>query len=229
MRNALSIGSRGQEVQELKKLLNEKFKLNPKLVENDLFDKQTDSIVKRYQLISYLGVDGSVDAEMLISLKNNKVVAADKPAVVPAQTAPWMKIAAGEIGQRELKGVLHNPRIITYHATTTLRATKDETPWCSSFVNWVMIQAGKKGTNSALAISWLNWGKPTSLQHGAIIVIHNSKATNSALSYSGNHVAFLVRETNKYYEVLGGNQLDQVKTSRYPKSTWALKACRWPV
>ena len=31
-----------------------------------------------------------------------------------------------------------NRRIIEYHSTTTLRATDDETPRCSSFVKWVM-------------------------------------------------------------------------------------------
>jgi len=38
----------------------------------------------------------------------------------------------------EIPGSDHNQRILEYHATTTLPsgdAGRDETPWCSSFVN----------------------------------------------------------------------------------------------
>ena len=34
----------------------------------------------------------------------------------------------------------------------------DETAWCSSFVNWVMEKSGNTGTDSALALSWKNYG-----------------------------------------------------------------------
>jgi len=63
----------------------------------------------------------------------------------------WLVIARGEIGQKEIKGGKHNPRILEYHATTTRKATTDEVSWCSSFVNWCMTQAGYEGTNSAWA------------------------------------------------------------------------------
>lgn len=82
----------------------------------------------------------------------------------PGQAAPapggngggggdWMRIARGELGQREIAGAAHNPRIVAYHQTTSLRASNDETPWCASFVNWAMEKAGHKGTGSAAAIS----------------------------------------------------------------------------
>ena len=71
----------------------------------------------------------------------------------------WMNIANGEKGQAEIKGSKHNPRIVEYHQSTLLKASDDEEPWCSSFVNWVMRQTGYQGTNSARAISWKTWGK----------------------------------------------------------------------
>ncbi|WP_224984859.1 TIGR02594 family protein [Geomonas agri] len=71
------------------------------------------------------------------------------------QHTPWMGIARKEIGQKEVAGHRDNPRILSYHATTTLKATDDETPWCSSFVNWCLKQAGVKGTDSAAATSWV--------------------------------------------------------------------------
>lgn len=139
-----------------------------------------------------------------------------------------MVIANNEIGQKEIKGKGNNPRIIKYHASTTLKAKTDETPWCSSFVNWVIIQANMQGTNSAAAASWLTWGEKTSAKSGAITIIRNASAANSSLTSSGNHVGFLVRETATHYMLLGSNQSDRVKVSLYPKSSWTLSGYRWP-
>lgn len=139
-----------------------------------------------------------------------------------------MEIAKKEIGQREIKGAIHNPRIIEYHSTTTLRASSDEAAWCSSFVNWVLLKTGLAGTRSAAASSWLKWGAATSAKMGAIAVIFNVKA-NSNLSASGNHVGFLVQETATHFLILGGNQSDQVKVSQFPKKAWQLRGYRWPV
>ena len=210
MRHELSMGSRGEEVNKIKSLLNERLKLNPKLAVSDIFDKETDRAVKLFQLDNYLGVSGEVDAETYAALETKNLKKQIKPSAT-ISSAKWMSIAEKEIGQEEIPGNAHNSQIIAYHATTTLKATKDETPWCSSFVNWVLKQAGIKGTNSAAAISWQNWGKATSLQPGAVLVLHNIKAQNSSLSYSGNHVAFLIKETATHYHVLGGNQRNKVK------------------
>jgi uncharacterized protein (TIGR02594 family) len=139
-----------------------------------------------------------------------------------------MATALAEMGQKEFPGARHNPRIVEYHSTTTLKASTDETAWCSSFVNWCMRQSGVKGTNSAAAASWVNWGRASSARPGAVTVIYNGKAANSSLSVSGNHVGFLVQETGKHYILLGGNQSNQVKISSYPRATWQLKAFRWP-
>eukprot|EP01156_Anaeramoeba_ignava_P011257 Anaeramoba_ignava/a482504_22.p5 GENE.a482504_22~~a482504_22.p5 ORF type:complete len:143 (+),score=5.17 a482504_22:255-683(+) len=85
------------------------------------------------------------------------------PPEIPESDAPWFKIALEEMwaGVTEIRGRKHNPRIIEYHKSTTLRASNDETAWCSSFVNWCIEQAGLKGTDSAAARSWLKWGKKT--------------------------------------------------------------------
>lgn len=91
-----------------------------------------------------------------------------------------------------------------------------------------MREGGYKGTNSAAAISWATWGTATTARSGAIAVIYNSKAANSSLSRSGNHVGFLIQETGTHYVLLGGNQGNQVKVSFFPKNSWALKAYRWP-
>ena len=155
-------------------------------------------------------VDGSADA-------GDAAVIAD---------APWYVLAHGEIGQSEISGKLHNnTRILDYHRSTNLNETlaaKDETPWCSSFVNWCIEGSGLKGTDSARARSWLKWGETLEIPRQGCIVVF---ARPSAGPKSG-HVGFFIKETAERIRVLGGNQSNQVKESNYGKGD--LLGYRWP-
>jgi len=138
----------------------------------------------------------------------------------------WMDIARGEMGQREIAGSRDNARIVEYHDTTTLSANDDETPWCSSFVNWTMEKAGYKGTDSAAAVSWTNWGDKVSGglsggREGDIVVIKNR-------SSGQHHVGFLVSQGNGQFTLLGGNQSNSVKESTFSTSTYEVLAVRRP-
>ena len=127
-----------------------------------------------------------------------------------SQRPRWIPIAEGEVGVKEIAGDEDNPRVIEYHATTG-GFSDDETPWCSSFVNWVMIQAGYSGTDSAQAISWANWGKQLDRPaYGAIAVIRWNDPPDTA-----GHVGFVVGQDGSNLQLLGGNQSDQVKVSSY--------------
>jgi len=135
------------------------------------------------------------------------------PAGSPASDSPWYPIALAELDVEEIAGSAHNPRILEYHATTSLRATDDETPWCSSFVNWCVRRAGHNGTDSAAARSWLRWGRPLATPStGCIVVL--SRGSNPA----SGHVGFYEGETGSHVRVLGGNQSNAVNVSSYPKS-----------
>jgi len=142
----------------------------------------------------------------------------------------WFANAMNEIGQKEIRGG-ENPRIIEYHATTTLKGKEDEIPWCSSFVNWCLTQAGVTGTNSAAAKSWLAWGKgiipPVA---GCICVIKqkNNGSDPSTGSASGYHVAFWIKEENGRVFLLGGNQADQVKVSSFGLAGYKICGYRLP-
>ncbi|MCG8669708.1 MAG: TIGR02594 family protein, partial [Pseudomonadales bacterium] len=203
--------------------------ISPPLIVDGDFGNKTDAAVKRYQAKYGLAIDGVVGRKTWAKL--NTAAPALPHQGRSTQTfnnAPWMNIANREMGQKEIRGRDHNPRIVAYHSTTTLRATDDETPWCASFVNWCLKQKNIRGTNSAAAASWLNWGRPIGAKPGAIAIIYNHAAANSNLTRSGNHVAFLIQETHTHFKLLGGNQSDQVKISSYPKSKWRLKGYRWP-
>jgi len=223
-------GDRGVEVRALQSLLNAKLSPSPGLRPDGHFGPRTAEALLRFQKsrgLSELGVVGRATWDAL----------GLRAPVVPAVTdtrdpKAWMPIAAAEVGIREnAKPGEHTQRILEYHKTTTLRATDDETPWCSSFVNWVMIQAGYRGTNSAAAKSWLDWGKALDTpQHGAITVIKKKRAGRDAStgSASGYHVAFYVRSNATHVWLLGGNQRDRVKQSSYPFRDYDVKGYRWP-
>lgn len=236
MTTTLRTGSKGPDVKKLQDLLNTTLHLNPKLIVDGDFGRATDAAVKRFQAENNLGIDGIVGPKTWKALgykesnKNSRVTKPSQPVIKPVIVLnnSWMKIANKEIGQKEVGGKGSNPRIIKYHASTTLKAKSDETPWCSSFVNWVIKEAGMQGTNSAAAASWLTWGEKSSAKIGAITVIRNANAANSSLTSSGNHVGFLVQETATHYELLGGNQSNKVRTTFYPKSSWTLRGYRWP-
>jgi uncharacterized protein (TIGR02594 family) len=127
---------------------------------------------------------------------------------------PWIPTAEAEIGVKEVKGSEHNERVVEYHSTTTLQATTDETPWCSSFVNWVMKQAGHKGTNSARAIDWAKWGRKLDRPaYGAIAVFRWNPPPDKK-----GHVGFVVGRKGSRIELLGGNQGNEVKVQNYGTS-----------
>jgi uncharacterized protein (TIGR02594 family) len=146
--------------------------------------------------------------------------------------APWLNVAQAEIGVREnsLPGQ-HTQRILDYHATTTLKATTDETPWCSSFVNWAMTQANVTGTNSAAAKSWMSWGRKIDVPRtGAVVVIKKKNATSdsSTGSTTGFHVGFYISSSTNSLRIFGGNQSDQVRYSNFSLEKWEVQGYYWP-
>ena len=124
-------------------------------------------------------------------------------------------IALKELGVQEHIGIAHNPRILEYHQATSLKASSDEIPWCASFVNWCLREAGLNGTNSASARSFLDWGHDVLLEdakQGDIVVF--SRGSNPTLG----HVGFYAGRTQTTINVLGGNQSNQVSLAAYPIS-----------
>jgi uncharacterized protein (TIGR02594 family) len=135
---------------------------------------------------------------------------------------PWLAVARVEIGVKERVGAADNPRIIEYHKTTRLRATSDSVPWCSSFVNWCLKQAGYLGTRSAAAASFRTWGVRCELKPGAIVVF--GKADPDAVGTG--HVGFVDHFDDDWVWVLGGNQSNSVNIAKRPLSR--VVAVRWP-
>ena len=148
------------------------------------------------------------------------------------QNTPWMTVAYGEFGTAEVRGG-ENARILRYSTALETPHREDETPWCSSFANWVMLQVGIAGTRSGWAKNWLNWGRSLGTanpRYGAITVFNRRYPDDDGAWKNGGHVGFYVAEKGSKVLVLGGNQGDQVKISEYPKASarYRLLDYRWP-
>ena len=124
----------------------------------------------------------------------------------PIGNFPWMPIADKEYGVIEIPGKEHNPRVLEYLSTVTNISptwrSRDETPWCSAFVNWCVEKAGYVGTKSAESTSWLNWGRSIEKPVKGCLAIFSRNG--------GGHVGFYIDETatlsETYIRILGGNQ-----------------------
>lgn len=136
---------------------------------------------------------------------------------------PWLKIAWQELGVKEDESKEKaNPRIVEYLKTTSdvskEEANSDETYWCAAFVNFCVKEAGIKGTNSAGARSWEDWGEE--LKQPIIGCIAVFKRTG------GGHVGFYIgSEEDNNILLLGGNQDNKVCIER--RTTENLLSYRW--
>lgn len=133
---------------------------------------------------------------------------------------PWLAVAKQELGQAEIAGEQDNPRIVEYHKSTKLKATDDETPWCSAFCNWCMLGAAFQGTDQANARSWLAWGKSIEIPaYGCVTVLQRGTGWQG-------HVGFFVGKKDGQVAVLGGNQGNAVSVAWFPEKN--VLGYRWP-
>lgn len=118
----------------------------------------------------------------------------------------YLMQAFKDLGVKEKKGNEDHPRIIQFHDTTTLDASHDEVPWCSSAMNCWMKEGGHNYTRSAMARSWLSFGSQVVHPLPGDIIVFERGAPPSG------HVAFFLdwNPDEQWVLHLGGNQSDAV-------------------
>ncbi|WP_396270108.1 TIGR02594 family protein [Ideonella sp.] len=144
--------------------------------------------------------------------------------LMPTGAAPhslWLEVAMREIGVREMPGPAENhPRIQEYLASVDdlkgIASSRDETAWCSCFMNWCVEQVGLDGTNTAWARSWTQWRNTVAYKDakpGHIAVFRRT-----GLGVDGGHVGIFMgfAQGGEQVNVLGGNQGNAVRISRFP-------------
>lgn len=127
----------------------------------------------------------------------------------------WYTIAREEMekGVKEIAGDDDNQRIVEYHSATSLKASDDETAWCSAFVNWCMMKANIERTDKPNARSWLDWGIELDRPVEGCVVIFK----RGSQAWQG-HVGFFVGFKGDQVLCLGGNQGNEVNISSYSKT-----------
>jgi uncharacterized protein (TIGR02594 family) len=83
-----------------------------------------------------------------------------------------------------------------------------------------MKQSMIKGTYSAAARSWLNWGYSCEAISGCIVVLKRGQ------SETQGHVGFFVGQDDAFIHLLGGNQKNKVCVLKYAKHD--VLGYRWP-
>ena len=169
-------------------------------------EAQVQAVIRDDQQRRTDAVETALNRQGLLAGTPAAATPATAPAAASGTGARVLDIARGELGTKEIRGGRDNPRVLEYHQATSLKAGNDETSWCSSFVNWTMKQAGVRGTNSAAARSWLNWGTsvPKDAAHvkpGDVIVF--PRGSNPAQGHVAIVEAVLADGRVK---VVGGNQ-----------------------
>lgn len=133
-------------------------------------------------------------------------------------------IAAVFIGEKEISGGMDNPLILAMLKTDNQWPEHDEVPWCSAFVNFVCKLMRLPRSKDLRARSWLNVGRGIPLSEAEVgfdvVVLQRGSGDQPGPDVidAPGHVGFYAGIAGNYIEVLGGNQGDTVKVSRYPKS-----------
>lgn len=119
---------------------------------------------------------------------------------------PWMTLAEKQVGVNEDD---HEGIVRDYHKVGGSLNAGGKTPWCASFVGWVLEKSGIRSTRSAAANSYDKWGQKlakTGIPFGAIIRVRFKE---------GNHVAFCTGDKGgARVSTLGGNQSSKKGGSR---------------
>ena len=127
------------------------------------------------------------------------------------------------VGLEEISGSVNNPQIMAMLKLDNKWPEDDEVPWCSAFVNYICWLLRLPRSKNLRARSWLTVGQGISLDEalpGDIVVFQRGAGPQPGpeVIEAPGHVGFYAGEFGKFIEVLGGNQGDTVKISRYPKA-----------
>lgn len=123
-----------------------------------------------------------------------------------------LKMAQGMNWQRNGK----NPNIIASYQVSGFEWPTDELPWAATFVTWVLAVANINGLRNMSSQSYsifgdeVDWRTWTKVRKNDIVILKSR-------SKPGGHVGFIqtYNPRNATFELLGGNQSNRVKISRF--------------
>ncbi len=124
-------------------------------------------------------------------------------------------------GIKEVGGSMDNPMILAMLRLDNEWPQNDEVPWCGALMNYICWLARLPRSKSLMARSWLIVGKGITLDEaepGDVIILKRGTGDQPGpeVLKAPGHVGFYAGRFDGFIEVLGGNQSDTVKVSRYP-------------
>ena len=137
-----------------------------------------------------------------------------------------MEVTAFDIAQRftgtkEIEGSMDNPQLMAMLSLDNKWPEHDEVPWCSAFTNYVCWLLRLPRSKSLMARSWLNVGRSITINEAQVgfdvVILKRGKEPQpgSEETNAPGHVGFFAGHQGQYVQLLGGNQSDAVKVSRY--------------
>lgn len=123
---------------------------------------------------------------------------------------------------KEVGGAVDNPQIMSMLKLDNSWPTNDEVPWCSAFVNYIAWLARAPRSKDLRARSWLEVGRGIDFdaaEPGDVVIITRGIGDQPGPDVidAPGHVGFYAGTFHGFIEILGGNQSDTVKVSRYPR------------
>ncbi|WP_064591509.1 DUF4280 domain-containing protein [Streptobacillus moniliformis] len=107
-------------------------------------------------------------------------------------------------------------KIVMYHKIGGGIDANSQTPWCSSFVNWILDVSGIGSFKTASSQQMINKLKRIDKPlYGSILIFTKYNKNNEATGHG--HITFLmgITDDKKQYICLGGNQEREIKYSKY--------------
>ncbi len=128
------------------------------------------------------------------------------------------------IGVKEMDGSMDNAQLMAMLTLDNNWPEHDEVPWCSAFVNYICHLLRLPRSKSLLARSWLEVGFAIDDDEAApyydVVILQRGSGIQPGPedATAPGHVGFFAGWSHdaNLIEMLGGNQNDSVKVSRYP-------------
>jgi uncharacterized protein (TIGR02594 family) len=185
-----------------------------------VWGRKTIAAVKQFQSEQRLTIDGIVGPRTRAALFGNDTAM----PLADSAILPWFEEAQHLMGTKEVRGSGSNREILDWAKDLEIHYPSDDIPWCGLFVAHCVgttLPQESLPANPLGARQWERFGDSTQPRVGAVMVFWRISPHDGR-----GHVGFYVGEDDGAYQILGGNQSDNVSLTWLSKSRFV--SAHWP-